>query len=483
MSIWTARCSWPRTLPMECTSTVAAASIPIGRGMGSYSRSLASTHSRRTSDSLVQVEVGGANMLSRIASLFGLGPKRLTPQSLEKVMEQALAAFQAGDGLRAEELVHATVEQAAAQEGRSSHLYAQALFNEATVLCGVGDLARAAAACRAAADVPAASKPAQKDRLTYLMNLGEILTRGEKLAEAEQVLREGLAEREKFYGVEHSGYGFGLAPLAENLLAQGRGEEALPLARQAVEVNWANGNEQVASDLALWAHVVKAVRGPDSPALDLWENLPPHMQQQVCDHCLDRATRSDPHAAQAVLLELRKRLQGTPDVDVLPLTNVNTQLANIARLSGDHEVRIEACRMAIKLCGGMDDPKHVVNAWEGLGMALDDAGQSSEAEKAYRSALEKAQASRQRRLVSNVLRNYAVWLDENGRKEDAAKTHLQAVAEGAASSDPVMHGRSLAASGIFHSIRAAATRPPRSSSSRCSSCRLHIPMRFVPRAT
>jgi tetratricopeptide (TPR) repeat protein len=389
-------------------------------------------------------------MFNRLASLFGLGSKKLTPQSLEKVMEQALAAFQAGDGLRAEELVHATVEQAAAQEGRESHLYAQALFNEATVLCGVGDLARAAAVCRAAADVPAASKAAEKDRLTYLMNLGEILTRGEKLDEAEQVLREGLAEREKFYGVEHSGYAFGLAPLAENLLAQGRGEEALPLARQAVEVNWASGNEQVASDLALWAHVVKAVRGPNSPALDQWENLPPHMQQQVCDHCLDRATRSDPHAAQAVLLELRRRLQRTPDVDVLPLTNVNTQLANIARLSGDHEVRIEACRMAIKLCGGMDEPKHVINAWEGLAMALDDAGQPGEAEKAYRSALERAQASRQRRLVANVLRNYAIWLDEKGRKDEAAKTHLQAVVEGAASSDTVMHGRSLAASGIFH---------------------------------
>jgi tetratricopeptide (TPR) repeat protein len=205
----------------------------------------------------------------------------------------------------------------------------------------------------------------------------------------------------------------------------------------------------VASDLALWAHIVKAVRGPDSPALELWENLPPHMQQMVCDHCLDRATRSDPHAAQAVLLELRKRLQATPDVEVRPLANVNAQLANIARLTGNHDVRIESCRMSIKLCGGIEDAKHAVNAWEGLAMALDDAGQPDEAEKAYRSALEKAQAGQQRRLSSNVLRNYAIWLDEKGRKDDALKTHQQAVAEGSAANDPVMHGRSLAASGIF----------------------------------
>jgi tetratricopeptide (TPR) repeat protein len=389
-------------------------------------------------------------MLTRLASLFGFGPKPLTPRSLEQSMEQALEAFQAGDRLRAEEIVHAMTEEVAAQEGRASHLYAQSLFNEATVLCGVGELARAAAACRAAADVPAAGHAAQKDRLTYLMNLGEILTRGERLAEAESVLREGLAEREKFYGVEHSGYAFGLAPLAENLLAQGRSEEALPLARQAVEINWANGNEQVASDLAIWAHVVKAVRGLDSPALDLWDKLPPHMQQKVCEACLERAERSDPHQSQAVLLELRRRLQATPDVEVVPLANVNAQLANVARLTGDHDVRIEACQMAIKLCGGMDDAKHVINGWEGLAMALDDAGRLAECEEAYRTALTKAKASGQRRLVSNVLRNYAIWLDEKGRKADAAIAHHEAATEAAASGDGVMHGRSLAASGIFH---------------------------------
>ena len=388
-------------------------------------------------------------MFGRLAALLGFRPNPLTPPVLEQVLERAIAALKSGDRLKAEEIVHAAVNQAAKEQGRQSHLYAQALFNEATILGGIGDLVRAAAACRTAAEVPAADKAAQKDRLTYLMNLGEFLTRMDKLGEAEDVLRQGLAEREAFYGTDHSGYAFALAPLAENLLAQGRADEAEPLIEQAVEINWEAGHEAVAGDLGIRAFVIKAARGPEASALDHWAQLPPHMQQMLVDDCLERAERADPHVAQAVLLELRRRLQGTPDVDVLPLTNVNTQLANIARLSGDHDVRIEACRMAIKLCGGMDDPKHVVNAWEGLSMALDDAGRADEAEKAYQSGLEKARAANQPRLAANVLRNYAIWLDQKGRKADAGQVHAQSVAEAAASGDGVMHGRSLAASGIF----------------------------------
>jgi len=388
-------------------------------------------------------------MWNRIASWFGGGAGQLDSKQLERTFEQAVQLLQQGDGLKAEELVHAASEQAAAQAGRDSQLYAQALFHEATILCGVNDLVRAAVVCRTAAEVPAKDKAGQKDRLTYWMNLGDILTRLNQLEEAEQVLRQSLEERDAFYGVEHSGYAFGLAPLADNLFAQGRAAEALPLARQAVEINWKNGNEQAASDLALLACVVKAAEGPDAPGLELWEALPPHMQQKLVEHCLERAERSDPSAAKAMLVELRRRLQSTPDVEVAPLINVNVQLANIARLAGDHETRIEAARFSIKLCGGAGDISRVVNAYEGLAMALDDAGRFEECEQAYRDALAKARQGRQRRLASNVLRNYAIWLDQRDRKDDARRTHQEAVAEAAASGDGVMRGRALAASGIF----------------------------------
>jgi tetratricopeptide (TPR) repeat protein len=336
-------------------------------------------------------------MFSRLAWLFGLRKTPLTPQSLASTMERAATALENGDSLRAEELVHRAAEQAAAEAGQQSRLYALALFNEATILSGIGDLARAAQAFRSAAEVPAAEREAQQNRLTYLTRLGEILTRLEQLEEAEQVLREGLSERQSFYGLEHSGYATGLAPLAENLLAQGRLAEAEPLIEQAVLINWEAGHEAVAGDMAIRAYVLKAAHGPEISALDHWEKLPPHMQEMLAANCLERAERADPHAAQAVLLELRRRLQATPDVEVLPLASVNTRLASIARLTGDHDVRIEACRMAIKLGGGMDDSERVVSAWEGLAMALEDAGRGDEAAAAHRAAAERARRANRRR--------------------------------------------------------------------------------------
>ena len=336
-------------------------------------------------------------MFSRLAWLFGLRKSPLTPQSLASTMERATLALEHGNLRLARELVHGASAQAAAEVGREDRLYAQALINEATILYGVGDLVKAAQTYRTAAAIAAAQRDAQRGRLTCLTSLGEILTKLGDLDEAEQILRQGLSEREALFGPEHPGYASGLAPLADNLLAQGRPAEAEPLIEQAALINWQAGHEAVAGDLAIRAYVIKAAHGPESSAFDHWEKLPPHMQAMLVDHCVARAERADPHAAQAALLELRRRLQGTPDVEVLLLASVNQQLASVARLTGDHDVRIEACRMAIKLRGGMDEPQQVVTAWEELARALRDAGRPDEAAAAQRTAAEKAHGRDQRR--------------------------------------------------------------------------------------
>ncbi len=388
------------------------------------------------------------------------GPLEISPSSLQSLFDEAVGCLQAGDCLRAEETVHRGVTLAAQQAGEESPLYVQALFNEAIILCGVGDLSRAATACRAAAAVPAKNKEMQKERLTCLMNLGEILTRMDELEEAEQVLRRGLEERRAFYGEEHPGYAYGLAPLAENLLAQGRADEAIDLANRSVEINWKHGNPQVASDIALRLFVIKAAHGPAAEGLEYWPSAPPDIQQEIVDHCLDRADRSDLQVALAALWELR-RLQDTPDRDVAPLLNVNIALANVARLTGDHDLRIEANQMAVKLCGGLGDPRLGIEAQQALAYALADAGRESDAEQAYDRALEQAQRLGDRQEIANVLRNYAIWADGRDRTRLAETLHRQAVENAAASGDPVMHGRTLAALGVFlqHRDRPAEAEP------------------------
>lgn len=378
------------------------------------------------------------------------GRRRLTAEQIDEAMEQAIALLQRGDTLRAEESIHKVVEDAAARCGSDSPLYAKALFNEATVLCGIGDLSRAAAKCRAAADVPAADEHAQKDRLTYLMNLGEILTRAGSHGEAEVALRQGLAERETFYGTQHPGYAFGLAPLAENLLAQDRADEALPLIDQAVEINWNAGHEQVASDLAVRAFIVKAAEGPDAESLDAWNNVPASIQTQIVSHCLTRAEHAARHVSQAVFAELRRRLQRTPDVEATDLLNATIALANAARETGDHDARIEASQVVVKLCGGLDEPHHAIEAWQALAFAFSDAGRQEEAEQAYQEAVARAEQHVDAKHLANVLRNFAIWADDVGRQDRAAALHDRAVEAAAGCSDAVMQGRCLAARGIFH---------------------------------
>jgi tetratricopeptide (TPR) repeat protein len=197
----------------------------------------------------------------------------LSPEQLQRIHDSGLEKLGTGDKLGAEEVIHTAVKQAAVQAGAGSPLYAQALFHEAIILVNVGDFSRAVEACRAAAAVPANDRASQKERLTYLMNLGDLLTRTGQLDEAERVLRDSLAERQAFYGLDHPGYAFGLTSLAELFLSKGQAREALVTIDQAVAINRASGHEKFPSDLALRGFAVKMVQGVESPAFETWADL------------------------------------------------------------------------------------------------------------------------------------------------------------------------------------------------------------------
>lgn len=66
----------------------------------------------------------------------------------------------------------------------------------------VGDLSRAAVWLRRTASIGPRGAETQKDRLTYLMNLGEVRQFCNQLDEARDVLEEGLREREGFYSAK-----------------------------------------------------------------------------------------------------------------------------------------------------------------------------------------------------------------------------------------------------------------------------------------
>src|SRR5260221_648573 len=84
-------------------------------------------------------------------------------------------------------------------------------------------------------------------------------------------------------------------------------------------------------------------------------SLMPQILAILVKQCVARAEHFDPKIARAVLLELRERLQSTSGTPVVLPVSVNIALANLGRLSGDHDSRIEALRQTIELCKPLPD--------------------------------------------------------------------------------------------------------------------------------
>ena len=402
-------------------------------------------------------------MFQRIwRSIAGAQPttKLIDKAALETALERAKQCFQAGDTLQAEALVVEAAEQVRQQCGDQHVLYAAAMFNVACVLCGIDEFTRAAEACRTATAIPATDQASQKDRLTYWMNLGGMLIRTGQLDEAEQVLRTSLNERKAFYGVDHPGFAYGLAPLADLLIERCKYREALPVAEQAVSIDWKAGNDQVASDLVIRAYAL-AGAGESTPMFDEWKELPLKLQQNLLSACIDQSERRTPELSQRVLQSLRSTMLAHPPSDPLLLLNATILLANIARQTQDHAVRIEASRAIVDLATKRRDPKVVVEAWEGLAEAYDQAGQHDDVDQSFRQALEVAQQSQQPALAASVLRNYAIYADQQNRHQDAAQFHARAVELAEKSGDRVLLARCLGAYGIFshHRGQLDAARP------------------------
>jgi tetratricopeptide (TPR) repeat protein len=202
-------------------------------------------------------------------------------------------------------------------------------------------------------------------------------------------------------------------------------------------------------DLATRAFAIKSAHGLDREGLDRWRALPNPMQTLLVKQCVAKAEHYEPKVARAVLLEVREKLQKTPDAaPVLPLS-VNIGLANLARAAGDHGARIEALEQTVAICARLPDRTHLVLAHQELAAALDEAGRRTDVPGAYDAALRVAREVNESALLSAVLRNYALWSDRAGNRERAEKLHREAVHHGASCGDWAVHGRSTTAYGIF----------------------------------
>ena len=311
--------------------------------------------------------------------------------------------------------------------------------------------ARAQAVCQQAIDVPAPSDVQRKERLQYQLFQGDILARQGKLDVAERLLQDGVTERRQLFGATHPAYAAGLAALAELLLTAPpeRAPEALAAADEAVRVLATAKHDRLPIDLALRTYAAKAANGPDAPALTEWADLPEAQRRIVAQQCAKLASASDPRLAEAVLLEVRDWLRVDGEGDIPIQVNVNVALVNAARATGNHDVRIEACRRMTGLCERLPDRSQLAMAQLALAMALADSGRGEETPVAYDAAVETGRGVHQPALLANVLRNYALWSDNAGFTDRADPLFREAVDHGGSSGDWSTYGQCTVAYGLF----------------------------------
>ena len=367
-------------------------------------------------------------------------------------MQQAIQLLKEGKGAEAEAVLARAAREAEEQFGRGSHPYAVAHNDLGNLLGHFGDLKRAAAAFRLACDGPMPTDPqARRDRLTYLVSLANALEGLGDLEEAERVHRASVAGCRDFYGADHPGHAFGLEPLAALLLRRGQPREALQALDEAVEILWQNGHPRVASALAIRAEALKALGDPAPPFAGL-EKLPDDLITDLANTVLERGGKTDPVWTRQVLADVLTLFDERFGPDHRYTLNVLAAIANHEAEQGgrgDHEVRLRAIRRALRAFERLGRDDEALHALQGLAAALNQAGRNDEALAAYQDALGRAQQGGNRAVLSQVRRNYGLFLADLSRAEEAEPQLRAALADGEAAQDAERRGRAEASLGIF----------------------------------
>ena len=342
--------------------------------------------------------------------LFGLGGL-----DTEAVMDQALRLARDGHQVEAIAQMQSAVESVKESRGAKSCQHARALFNLATLHIAIGDMLQGAEDCRLAADSCPDSPAGRKDRLMYLMNAGQLLSRAGQTDAAVDVLRTSLEERLQMYGSEHAGTAYGQQALAEVLMSVGRFEEGLVLSEQALTIFLAHHHHEYPSALATTTALASATEVADD---EVWRYVPENVTgvaKPMIDSALVLAESMPEKTGMRYLRQLSEWAAHLLPPDSPQRMNTLALWSNIATDRGDNEQRQMAIARAIDAARDLGDPTVVVNTLEGRALLLSDIDASSEVVRgAYEEALNHATENHLDSDGAGVLRNWALY--EFGRR-------------------------------------------------------------------
>ena len=321
--------------------------------------------------------------------------------------QRALELLEQGDGVGAERLLDLARTEASNTCGEHSREHAGALFDLARLMVELGDFGRAAQWLESAWRLEPEGHEAEKERLTYNMNLGEVLLRQGRLDEAERVLEAGLDARRTLYGARHAGYAYGLQALADVYLARSALEHALTAADRAVCVFWSARNPEVVSATAIRAAVAARL---GRPALEVATRLDDRLFERLINVIIGRNDLEDPRAHLRLLQELDLHTIERWGENDLWRINIASAIVETARGTGDTELRIARLGWLVSAMKRRGDETSTIDALLGLALARDEHGETERALEAYREALRRSEAHDDPRVSARVHRNLGLFL-------------------------------------------------------------------------
>ena len=365
------------------------------------------------------------------------------------VSQQAIRLAGQGQTVEAESLMRQHVEQIEKQYGSDSPQYAWAQYDSSSVYRAIGQLPEAIDALKKACKVDTGGdRQATRGRLTFMMNLGEVLVEAGELGEAERVLREGLRGREALYGRQHAGYAHGLEPLAAVLAKKGEHGEALRLADEAVAIFTAEGHARIVTAIALRARILAAMES-DRPLFAGIDKVAEWQLPDLVDSVIGRVSLEQPDLERKLLEGLLPVVQDRLGTTHPKTASLWVVLSKVERAAGRHDRRQQALRHALAAFDEWGNEALAIETLQGLASAQGDAGQTDAALKTCQTAKQRAAKLGNAAIESAVARNYGLYLAELKRPEEARRQLEEALAKAKASGNATLIGSAKAALETF----------------------------------
>ena len=380
------------------------------------------------------------------APQIGESTSNLSRKQLSKIQSDLVEQIRAGKQWKAEQDIIGQCKEVSTKYGEDSHEHAQMLFIQAVTYGAMRNMKAATAALSRASDIPGKTHQAKKDRLTYLMNLGDFLILTDERDEAEKVLRTSLKQREEFYGKDHSGYAFGQEALAKVLIAKGMFDEAVTLCEGAIKIESKNGNPHFAEDVSTMAYALAGVK-PDSNLWPLFEKLSPELRTRAINYSQVLIHEMDPKFSLKVFQSLSSNLNKFSSSRPNDKVDVLVSVANTAFESGEPAIRISAFEEVLKLLPPTSPS--ITDIHLALSVAHENNDQPELVEPSYESAVKHAEKIDDQNKLAESLREFGIWLgNEKMDANQADMIHKRSVTV-ASKLDDLTHGHALCAYGVF----------------------------------